>query len=170
MKVVKFGTIREVDGDIVIQGFIFDAEASRLKLDSPEAASAYVEAIANSLYASLKDGVSFGQNAYEEKKRAGPYPAWLDLTPEQRAVLMDRARKHRSLLHNQPQVTGNSCVDESEIILDLLLRRYSIIRDDEQIEEIAAIVPEHAEGWGKLNDPYLSITTNLQVIELPYSE
>lgn len=101
------------------------------------------------------------------------YPAWLDLTPEYRTVLVDRARKHKALLHNQAigeEATEDSRVQESEIIIDQLLRRYSMIQADEQIEEIAAIDEDNAPGWGQLNDPYLSIKTNLQTIELPYKE
>lgn len=104
-------------------------------------------------------------------------PFWLDLTPEQRAILTDRALKHKALLHNQPHHASttdeqdqqrDTRIEESEVILDQLLRRYSCIRRDEQIEEIAAIEAGNLGGRGQLNDPYLSITTNLQTIELPY--
>lgn len=105
---------------------------------------------------------------------------WLDLTPEQRVILTDRARKHKALLHNQPIDIGqmnrhtgfydeadvDTRVEESEVILDQLLRRYSCILPDEQIEEIAAV--DKDEAALNVIEPYLSITTNLQTIELPY--
>lgn len=102
------------------------------------------------------------------------YPGF-DLTPEQRAILSDRARKHKALLHNQPHFASttdgqdrmrDTRVEESEVILDTLLRLYSLISGDEQIEEIAAVEATD-EPWDQ-TPAHLCITTNLQILEIPY--
>lgn len=100
------------------------------------------------------------------------------MTETQALIMADRARKHRALLHNQPcnsehttsesQLARDTRIEESELILWKLLVQFGKIKPDEEIEEIAAITPDELAGWGDLNKPYLSITTNLQTIELPY--
>lgn len=70
------------------------------------------------------------------------------LDPTQELIVRHRAARHCALLHNQPRPRPedwqDTRIDESEIILDALLRHYQVLNPDEAIEEIAMVEP--AEG------------------------
>lgn len=105
-----------------------------------------------------------------------PHQAIQGVTNEMHTtILMDRARKHRALLHNQPYespivVAGSRTdarIDESELILFKLLVQFGLISPEEQIEEIGDVSAEEAAL--NATSPYLSISTDRQVIEIPYN-
>lgn len=93
-----------------------------------------------------------------------------NLTFSQEAIIRDRATKHRSLLHNQPSARTlwdgpetDTRIEESELILDSLLRRYGVMAPEEGIEEIAAVAADGPSA------ACLVIQTERQTIFIAYN-